>query len=497
MLLIFPPLAKACEPAGGLPILGGALKNHSINYQIVDFNYEGQVFLLQEYFKTHPKKKYYLDLIQGNGGYTNYDKYIKVINELTKGLNYTSDKNTKLTMANYSSSEYDPLNSKDLIEVANKHKDNIFYSFYKLRLTEILSKTNISRIGISLQYLNQAICTFALIGYIKKNYPYIKIVLGGGLITSWSKSSNWNNPFSTIVDKIIPGPGEYEIVNFCNVKPDSLKLKNIVPDYDFTDTYKYFSKKKVIPISGSMGCSWKKCTFCPEKAENNPYVAKKSSQIINEIKYLSKKYNSELIHFLDNEINPHLLKELSVSDNKLPWYGFTKFYQELIDPDFCIKLNKSGCFMLKLGLESGDQKVLDSMNKGINLSDAKIILKNLYNANIKTFIYLLFGTPEEDYNSAKKTLEFILENHKYITYLNLAIFNLPIDSDLAKKQQTFNLSEADLALYTGFKHPKGWNRKDVRDFLNNEFKTNRIIKDILYKTPPVFNANHTYSLKDN
>ena len=35
MLLIFPPLAKACEPAGGLPILGGALKNHSINYQIV------------------------------------------------------------------------------------------------------------------------------------------------------------------------------------------------------------------------------------------------------------------------------------------------------------------------------------------------------------------------------------------------------------------------------------------------------------------------------
>lgn len=495
MLLLFPPVAKSCEPPGGLPILGGALKAHGVQYKIVDMNYESTNFLLDRYFLKFPKKEHNRNLIQTTGAYKNFDTYIKVLNELTTGLNDSTDDNTSMTLANYMSREFDSLKSQDLLNAAKEYKRNPFYEYYKNRLPELLNEHNTDVIGISLQYLNQAVCTFALIGFIKNNYPCIKIVLGGGLITSWAKSPHWKDPFLKVVDKIIVGPGEIELLKYLNIVPDKLKLQSIKPDYDFTNDYKYFSPGRIIPISGSLGCSWKKCTFCPEKAEDNPFISKKTPKVLEEMNYLKDRYNPSLFHFLDNEVNPSVLKAITESDNSIPWYGFTKFYSNLKNLNFCMMLKSKGCIMLKLGLESGDQSVLDSMNKGIHLDDVVIILKNLKEAGIKTFIYLLFGTPAEDYVSAKKTMDFVVEYQGYITYLNLAIFNLPINSDIAREQDTYKFSNADLTLYSGFNHPKGWNRRNVRDFFKKEFKPNKYIKQILSRTPPIFNANHAYFLE--
>ena len=63
--------------------------------------------------------------------------------------------------------------------------------------------------------------------------------------------------------------------------------------------------------------------------------------------------------------------------------------------------------MLKLGLESGDQDVLDALGKGIDLATAARALAALKQAGIGTYVYLLFGTPAEDRASALKTLAFV------------------------------------------------------------------------------------------
>ena len=97
----------------------------------------------------------------------------------------------------------------------------------------------------------------------------------------------------------------------------------------------------------------------------------------------------------------------------------------LADDDFCLALKKSGCVMLKLGIESGDQEVLDQLNKGIDLPTASAVLKSLKRAGIATYVYLLFGTPPESKENAIKTLDFAIEHRDCIDFLNLAIFNLP------------------------------------------------------------------------
>ncbi len=146
--------------------------------------------------------------------------------------------------------------------------------------------------------------------------------------------------------------------------------------------------------------------------------------------------------------------------------------------------------MLKLGIESGDQKVLDKLHKGIELTIVSRVLQTLKKAGIATYVYLLFGTPPEDEESAVKTLNFTVGHSDCIDFLNLAIFNLPVASEEAKSLATADFYEGDLSLYKDFAHPASWQRADVRRFLEKTFKKHPAAAAIIERTPPYFTSNH-------
>jgi radical SAM superfamily enzyme YgiQ (UPF0313 family) len=202
------------------------------------------------------------------------------------------------------------------------------------------------------------------------------------------------------------------------------------------------------------------------------------------------KIKPDLVHFLDNAISTVMLKRLASNPLGVPWYGFARISPLLMDYEFCAALRKSGCVMLKLGLESGDQRVLDRMNKGIDIDTASLVLKTLKRAGISTYVYLIFGTPAETLPAARKTLEFVVTHKEEIGFLNVAIFNMPLCSAEAGNYETRSFYEGDLSLYTDFVHPHGWNRKEVRLFLENEFKKHRAVSEIVQKDPPLFTSNH-------
>jgi radical SAM superfamily enzyme YgiQ (UPF0313 family) len=192
----------------------------------------------------------------------------------------------------------------------------------------------------------------------------------------------------------------------------------------------------ILPYSSSSGCYWNRCSFCPERAEKNPYVAIPAEQVILDLHWLVHRHQPVLIHLLDNAIPPSLMEAISEHPPGAPWYGFARVTRHLTDPDFCLALKRSGCVMLKLGLESGDQAVLDDLQKGIHLEEASSALKNLKKAGIATYLYLLFGTPPEGQAEARRTREFVVKHHDEIGFLNLAIFNIPIYGPKQKWNKT-------------------------------------------------------------
>lgn len=498
IIFIHPPLTKPSEPPAGIARLSSCLKANGIEHSVIDANLEGILYLLKD---TSDKNKSTdrwtaracksresnLAALQDVTTYQNISRYRRIVADTNHLLNVAGKCcGVDLSLADYRDPSLSPVKSADLISAADKSQTNLFYPYFQHRLINALEE-NPDFIGFSLNYLSQALCTFAMLGFVKQIAPRQKIILGGSLITSWMKLGIHKNIFQGLVDEMVAGPGEEKLLKLLGVKKG---LLHFPPDYNSFPLTEYFSPGVILPYSSASGCYWHKCAFCPEKAEGNPYLPAAVSQVTQEMQDLTKRLNPSLIHILDSSISPSLLKALAQNPPGAPWYGFTRIAEHLTGTDFCLSLRRSGCAMLKLGIESGDQEVLDQLNKGIDLPAASAALKALKKAGIATYCYFLFGTPPETEESARKTLDFVCRHSDCIDFLNLAIFNLPVLSEDAQALKTRDFYEGDLSLYRDFEHPLGWQRGNVRKFLEKTFKKHPAVAPIVQRTPEFFTSNH-------
>ncbi|MGV8057942.1 MAG: B12-binding domain-containing radical SAM protein [Smithellaceae bacterium] len=498
MILIHPPVSKPAEPPAGIAKLAGCLQANGISHEIIDANLEGLLSLLTTSapensgsdrwtVRAWKHREQNLSALKDGKIYRNLSRYQRAVNDINHLISQAGkDYNVDLSLSDYRDVQLTPVKVSDLLRAAERPQFNPFYPYFSSRLENALEEEP-EFIGFSLNYLSQALCTFAMIGFIRKQNPRQKIILGGSLVTSWMKITGTSNIFGGLVDEMVAGRGERKLLELLNYPDGSIAAPPSYADFSLPE---YFSPVTILPYSTAQGCYWHQCSFCPEKAEDNPYQPQSATQVLAQLHRLCGKLHPGLIHLLDNALSPAILRALSQSDLGVPWYGFTRITHCLTDEDFCRKLRRSGCAMLKLGIESGDQAVLDSLNKGIDLPAVSRALETIHAAGIATYVYLLFGTPPENEERAMKTLSFTVGHHDCIDFLNLAIFNLPALSTEAQNLATVAFYEGDLSLYKDFVHPLGWQRSDVRKFLEKTFKKHPAINEIIQRTPDYFTSNH-------
>ena len=495
MLLIHPPSAKPCEPPAGIARLAGALHAHGVPCRLLDANLEGLLWLLEQpqaaadtwSRRALKNRPHHLAALREPATYRSPARYARAVSDLNRLLAVAGrDRGAVAGLADYQQTRFSPLASADLLAAAEQPEQNPFHPWFSRRLPEVLE--GVATVGFSLNYLSQAVCTFAMVGWLRQRFPGVTVVLGGGLVTSWLRRPDWRNPFSGLVDHLIAGEGEHPLLALGGAAPK--QGESALPAYDPLPLADYLSPGLILPYSAAGGCWWNRCSFCPERAEGNPYRPAPLSRVRFELRALTEKHRPALIHLLDNAVSPALLRSLADDPPGVPWYGFARFDEHLADFSFCQALRRSGCVMLKLGLESGDQRVLDALQKGIDLGTASRVLENLRRAGIAVYCYLLFGTPAEDEAAARRTLEFVVRHREPIGFLNLALFNMPACGEEAGEYGTEPFYEGDLSLYTAFRHPLGWDRQRVRRFLDREFKRHPAVAAILRRDPPLFTSNH-------
>ncbi|MEA3333775.1 MAG: radical SAM protein, partial [Pseudomonadota bacterium] len=250
IILIYPPVAKPSEAPAGIAKLAGALRGHGVSCTVADFNLAGLRFLLKEPLQAddawsrralrHVDKNF--AALADPRLYQNFDRYKRAVADINRVLEMVGNKTgVAVSLANYQDAELSPLRSRDLLTAAARPQENIYWPFFSKRLTQLIESSNPSLIGFSLNYLSQALVTFAMIGFCRQRYPELPVVVGGGLVTSWlsrpeAGKAGWQNPFAGLIDHLIAGPGEHALLELLQAKGSGEQLPTSQPDYsDFSE----------------------------------------------------------------------------------------------------------------------------------------------------------------------------------------------------------------------------------------------------------------------
>lgn len=176
---------------------------------------------------------------------------------------------------------------------------------------------------------------------------------------------------------------------------------DILPDSVF--------RSGVVSMQASHGCPYH-CAFCDHMKGPRTLYLVPTEELIEDMKKVQAR-GVRYVWFVDDNFRlgkPDLNDVCRrIIDEKidLRWMSFVRANTfEKIDP---ILLKKAGCVEVQLGLESGDQQILDNINKQATPEMYYSVVEKLLSHGINCSCYFLFGFPGETEASVQRTREFI------------------------------------------------------------------------------------------
>lgn len=177
----------------------------------------------------------------------------------------------------------------------------------------------------------------------------------------------------------------------------------------FDDLYKY-----PVPatISTSRGCPGK-CIFCAAGVlSGGKYRLRSAHNIVQEFKYL-KSFGYTHVHIIDDTMTANIkrleefLDEMILCDLNMTWYCESRV--DAMTKEILIKMKKAGLTSIQFGVESGNQKILDSIKKNITLEQIHNVFNWCKDLDILAVTNMIIGQPTDDSNTIQETLNMAKE----------------------------------------------------------------------------------------
>lgn len=275
---------------------------------------------------------------------------------------------------------------------------------------------------------------------IKKIFPDIPIVLGGPQICSIPEKTFLEGPY----DIGVIGEGEFTMIELVRalmdgrsdlggikgliLKKDGKAVYNAprpyIQDLDVLPfparhLYPPLSSYKPVPASylkkpvalaiSSRGCPYQ-CIFCDRKVFGNKFRAHSSKYVVDEMEHCMKVHGAREIRFMDDTFTldikrvDGICEELFRRKIKVPWSCLTRV--NTVNLEILRKMKRAGCWQVLYGIESGDQRILDRVKKGVTVEQNEIGVRLAKKAGLSARATFIFGLPGENAETIKKTVEF-------------------------------------------------------------------------------------------
>ena len=370
------------------------------------------------------------------------------------------------------------LRSGDILRAVDDEKHNYLIPYYRNKVIPMFTEEQPGLVGISITGTYEIIPAMTLAHMIKKSEPQTHITLGGVLATQLAERITNNHGLWDMFDSLVLGPGEFvftELINHIENQTDlsgvpniiykdnnSIKRSTKVHEFDINDActpeFVDVHPQSGLPLETTSGCYWGKCIFC-YFPQTGSYTHSSSLQkkrvrrmelVLDDIRLLKEKYNPMAIFLTDSSTHPNRMEAI-VEDNlrsekKVKFSALFRLENHFKSKEFCRKLANGGFLGGFVGLESGSQRMNNIINKGIELEDVKVILKNCRETGILIHLFSIIGVPGETKEDALMTYEFLRRWRRWLK-LDWEIYILYVEEScpLAERANEFGLEVTPLS----------------------------------------------------
>jgi radical SAM superfamily enzyme YgiQ (UPF0313 family) len=274
-----------------------------------------------------------------------------------------------------------------------------------------------------------------LVDRIKADYPEKKIVVGGPHAILLPESTlAYKN-----IDFVVSGPGEealegivrqdlgggrdFESIPGIGFKREGTAFLtrkcSTVPEYpiDFSllPERKTRNMSKYVEFLSGRGCSFV-CTFCYNAVCGHKWIGKSAARMVEELQGIVDEFDPEMIMFQDDnffhskERVYEFIELYRARGFSFRWAANCRanyFSKNYVNSDLLRALEDINCHELRFGMESGSQRILDILKKGIKLSQMYRVVDLMSKSPIVGNYSFLMGVPGETVDDYKMTMEFI------------------------------------------------------------------------------------------
>ena len=294
----------------------------------------------------------------------------------------------------------------------NKKMDCVIFPFntqiidHDLEICNIIKKSNPSCITIGFSWYSRYYANEILTEYSNLDI-YISgstLSVVGNLIECLSENGNLDDVGG------IAYRSKDNIIKINNKVDSEIKFNDLpMPAYDLLPSFKpyYLINPFISPYAllyTGKGCPFG-CMYC--NAAKTKYSGRSANNIIKELKMLKKMGDVKYAWFFDESFTINRKRVVEVcerileEDINIKWFCDSRV--DLVDEELLKRMRKGGCIGISYGVESGSQKILNNMNKGTTVEQAKNALIWTRKVHIPIQLNLILGFIGEDGETLKET----------------------------------------------------------------------------------------------
>jgi radical SAM superfamily enzyme YgiQ (UPF0313 family) len=192
-------------------------------------------------------------------------------------------------------------------------------------------------------------------------------------------------------------------------RPDLRRLS--WPARDLIPMSRYLARTTDTSLVASRGCPYP-CSFCSIRIMSAAtYRRRDPADVISEAQHLVARYPVSRLTFFDDIFTIHpgyttrLLEEMHDRPLGVEWSCETRV--DRIYPELLTTMRATGCWRIFYGVESGSQRILDSMAKGTTVAQIETAVRQTQAAGITPVLSVMVGVPEDDEASIRETISLV------------------------------------------------------------------------------------------